>query len=57
MKKWEKSGSRREKGEGDVEDVRWRGREEEREWDRGKVIGEDGVVGVEAVEWGRLKGT
>ncbi|KAI9813866.1 MAG: hypothetical protein M1832_006078 [Thelocarpon impressellum] len=43
-----------EKGKGDEEDVRWAKRGEGREWDRGKVVGEDGNVGV-SVSWGRLK--
>ncbi|MCJ1397616.1 hypothetical protein MMC11_000812 [Xylographa trunciseda] len=47
--KWEKGGEKTE------EDVRWRGRGEGREWDRGKVLGEDGVE--TRAEWGRLKGT
>ena len=51
IRKWEKSGD----GEGREVDVRWRGPGEGREWDRGKVVGDDGVQ-VEA-EWGRLKGT
>ncbi|KAL8897795.1 MAG: hypothetical protein Q9192_002408 [Flavoplaca navasiana] len=51
IRKWEKSGD----GEGREVDVRWRGAGEGREWDRGKVVGDDGVQ-VEA-EWGRLKGT
>ncbi|KAI4261991.1 MAG: hypothetical protein L6R42_002819 [Xanthoria sp. 1 TBL-2021] len=51
VKKWEKSGD----GEGREADVRWRGPGEGREWDRGKVVGDDGVQ-VEA-NWGRLKGT
>lgn len=50
VSKWEKSG-----GEKREEDVTWRGRGESREWDRGKVIGEDGVE--TKAEWGRLKGT
>ncbi|KAL8763853.1 MAG: hypothetical protein Q9184_000449 [Pyrenodesmia sp. 2 TL-2023] len=49
--KWEKGGEDR------VEDVKWKGPGEGREWDRGKVVKEDGAVGVEPVEWGRLKGT
>ncbi|KAL8772003.1 MAG: hypothetical protein Q9209_002668 [Squamulea sp. 1 TL-2023] len=53
VKKWEKSGTGDR--EGREEDVRWTGRGEGREWDRGKVVGDDGVQ-VE-VEWGRLKGT
>ena len=48
--KWERGG---EKG---VEDVRWRGKGEGREWDRGKVVGGGGEVETEA-SWGRLKGT
>ena len=50
VKKWEKGG---EKTEGDV---RWAKKGEGREWDRGKVVDEDGQVDVRA-EWGRLKGT
>lgn len=50
VSKWEKG------GEKDVEDVRWRKKGEGREWDRGKVVDEDGQVEVKA-EWGRLKGT
>lgn len=50
VSKWEKSG-----GEKREEDVRWRRRGESREWDRGKVVGEDGVE--TKAEWGRLKGT
>lgn len=42
-------------GEGDVGSVKWRGRGEGREWDRGKVVTEDGVE--TGAEWGRLKGT
>ncbi|MCJ1393474.1 hypothetical protein MMC18_006349 [Xylographa bjoerkii] len=47
--KWEKGGEKTE------EDVRWKGRGEGREWDRGKVVGEEGVE--TRAEWGRLKGT
>lgn len=46
--KWEKGGAKRE------EDVRWAKRGEGREWDRGKVIDEDGIVGFES-NFGRLK--
>lgn len=58
MGKWEGSsgGVGLESGERGVEDVRWRGRGEGREWDRGKVVGVDGAVETGA-EWGRLKGT
>ncbi|KAL9636566.1 MAG: hypothetical protein Q9164_002739 [Protoblastenia rupestris] len=52
--KWangKKGGVVTEKGE---EDVRWKGRGEGREWDRGKVVTGDGVE--TEVEWGRLKG-
>ncbi|MCJ1260996.1 hypothetical protein MMC22_000860 [Lobaria immixta] len=47
--KWEKGGEKRE------EDVRWKGRGEGREWDRGKVLEDEGVE--TRPEWGRLKGT
>ncbi|MCJ1473477.1 hypothetical protein MMC13_002128 [Lambiella insularis] len=50
VKKWEKGG---EKGE---EDVKWKGRGEGREWDRGKVVDMEGAVDTK-LEWGRLKGT
>lgn len=50
VKKWEKGGEKTE------EDVRWRKKGEGREWDRGKVVDEDGHVDIRA-EWGRLKGT
>lgn len=48
-------GGWREGGDGDVGSVRWRGRGEGREWDRGKVVTEAGVE--TGAEWGRLKGT
>ena len=55
--KWEKGkGGGGLGGEGGEDDVKWRGRGEGREWDRGKVVGVDGGVETE-VEWGRLKGT
>lgn len=56
MRRWQdsllgesKGGGEREKG---VEDVKWKGKGEEREWDVGKVIvREEGVKGeVEVVE-------
>jgi hypothetical protein len=50
VKKWEKGSEKTE------EDVRWAKKGEGREWDRGKVVDEDGQVDVRA-EWGRLKGT
>lgn len=50
VSKWEKGGEKRE------EDVKWKGRGEGREWDRGKVVDEDGVLNTKP-EWGRLKGT
>ena len=50
IRKWEKG------GEKDESDVRWTQSGGLREWDRGKVISDDGNVTVEA-EWGRLKGT
>jgi hypothetical protein len=49
VQKWEKGGEKTE------EDVIWKGIGEGREWDRGKVVGEDGVE--TKPEWGRLKGT
>ena len=49
VQKWEKGGERTE------EDVRWKGRGEGREWDRGKVVEDDGID--TKPEWGRLKGT
>ena len=50
--KWEKGGQRNE------EDVRWSKTGEGREWDRGKVLDMDDVVGLEAKpQWGRLKGS
>ncbi|KAL9100004.1 MAG: hypothetical protein Q9163_004570 [Psora crenata] len=48
----QKRGPGMEKGE---EDVRWKGRGEGREWDRGKVVTQDGVE--TEIEWGRLKGS
>lgn len=50
VKKWEKGGEKTE------EDVRWRKKGEGREWDRGKVVDDDGHIDIRA-EWGRLKGT
>ncbi|KAI1632408.1 hypothetical protein F4809DRAFT_90549 [Biscogniauxia mediterranea] len=48
IRKWEK-GDRK-----DESDVRWNTHGGVREWDRGKVLDEDGSVAVKA-EWGRLK--
>ena len=58
VKKWEKGGGGVAGGEeGKEEDVRWKGRGEGREWDRGKVVGTDGsVVLGGGQEFGRLKG-
>lgn len=50
IKKWEKGGEKTE------DDVRWSKRGEGREWDRGKVVSDDGHIDIRA-EWGRLKGT
>jgi hypothetical protein len=50
VQKWEKGGEKNE------EDVRWKSKGEGREWDRGKVVGDDGSVDTKP-EWGRLKGT
>jgi hypothetical protein len=53
IKKWEQG----EKGdEKDVADVKWNKKGEGREWDRGKVVDEDGEF-QQRPEWGRLKGT
>ncbi|KAI4105454.1 MAG: hypothetical protein L6R37_002717 [Teloschistes peruensis] len=49
VRKWERGGERKE------EVVVWKGRGEGREWDRGKVVGPDGVQ--TGAEWGRLRGT
>ena len=46
--KWEKGGEKSE------EDVVWSKKGEGREWDRGKVLDDDGLVNVKP-EWGRLK--
>lgn len=48
VKKWEK-----DEKVGD-EDVVWTSKGQHREWDRGKVVDEDGNVDTKA-EWGRLK--
>lgn len=50
IKKWEKGGEKTE------EDVVWAKKGEGREWDRGKVVDNDGQINLRA-EWGRLKGT
>jgi hypothetical protein len=50
IRKWEKGGEKTE------EDVKWARRGEGREWDRGKVVDDDGIVTVDP-GWGRLKGT
>ncbi|KAH8667528.1 hypothetical protein BGZ60DRAFT_470332 [Tricladium varicosporioides] len=50
IKKWEDGGERRE------EDVKWAKKGEGREWDRGKVLDEDGVVSFDPA-FGRLKDT
>ncbi|KAG0650513.1 hypothetical protein D0Z07_3284 [Hyphodiscus hymeniophilus] len=47
--KWEKGGEKR------AEDVKWAKKGEGREWDRGKVVGADGVFSSSA-SWGRLDG-
>lgn len=48
VKKWEKGDEQNE------EDVVWASRGQAREWDRGKVIDEDGEVELKA-DFGRLK--
>ena len=45
---WQKGGIKNE------EDVRWKGKGEGREWDRGKILDDDGMIKT-APEWGRLK--
>jgi len=50
VKRWENGGAKRE------EDVRWAKKGEDREWDRGKILDNDGAVSVEP-EFGRLKDT
>jgi len=50
VRSWEKGGEKTE------EDVRWAKNGEGREWDRGKVVDNEGDVELKA-EWGRLKGT
>lgn len=50
VSKWEKG------GEKDIDDVRWRKKGEGREWDRGKVVGDDGQTDVKA-DWARMKST
>ena len=49
VKKWEKG----DLGQSE-EDVVWKKKGEGREWDRGKVVDEDGQI-VHQSEWGRLK--
>lgn len=51
VRKWEKGDEKTE------EDVRWAKKGEGREWDRGKVVDEDGDIKLQAEGWGRLKGT
>ncbi|OSS46021.1 hypothetical protein B5807_08102 [Epicoccum nigrum] len=48
VKKWEKGGDPLE------EDVVWTKKGQDREWDRGKFVDDDGDVALQA-EWGRLK--
>ena len=48
ISKWEKGGEKLE------EDVKWAKKGEGREWDRGKIIDDDGIVSTGA-SWGRLK--
>lgn len=54
VKKWEKDKAVSNE-DGDIEDVRWSKKGEDREWDRGKILDEDGVE-LKA-EWSQLKGT
>jgi len=48
VQKWEKGKKK------DEEDVKWSARGQAREWDIGKVVGEDGDVELKT-DWGRLK--
>jgi hypothetical protein len=48
VRKWEKGDDK------DEEDVTWTKHGQAREWDRGKVVDEDGDVDLKA-DWGRLK--
>lgn len=50
IERWEKGKEGKEK---DVEDVKWRKRGEGREWDRGKVLTEDGEGVDLKAEWAR----
>jgi hypothetical protein len=50
ISKWEKGGEKRE------DDVKWAKKGEGREWDRGKVVDDDGIVMIEP-QYGRLKDT
>ena len=50
VKKWEKGDEKTE------EEVKWAKKGEGREWDRGKVLNDEGGIELEA-DWGRLKGT
>ena len=50
--KWTKGSDRGVEIEKDEADVRWKGRGESREWDRGKVVTDDGIS--TQPEWGRL---
>jgi hypothetical protein len=49
ISKWEKGGDKREA------DVKWAKKGEGREWDRGKIVDDDGIVTTGA-SWGRLNG-
>lgn len=68
--RWQKQGAERLKSAGYTEEevknfergreksegiLKWRGRGEDREWDKGKVDGMEHAEG--GAEWGRLKGT
>jgi hypothetical protein len=50
IRSWEKGDDKNE------DDVRWAKKGEGREWDRGKVLDDDGNIALKP-EWGRLKGT
>ncbi|KAL9049747.1 MAG: hypothetical protein Q9162_007037 [Coniocarpon cinnabarinum] len=55
ISKWEKGKGVGASVDGDVDDVRWSKRGEDREWDKGKVSAAG--RGTNDPDWGRLKGT
>lgn len=55
VSKWAKGKAPKEAAEKGEQDVRWRGRGEGREWDRGKMMTDNGIE--TGAEWGRLMGS